>query len=85
VVGTLIDFERGMLDDLRVDMDALPMAERSARAYASRHAGVHHGCRHAAMLFGACQRSPTSPQGWSFRFTHPVEKSCRRVSGRARP
>jgi hypothetical protein len=22
---------------------------------------------------------------WSFKFPHPVEKSCRRVSGRARP
>jgi CRP-like cAMP-binding protein len=32
-----------------------------------------------------CQGSPDFPQPWSFRFPHPVEKSCRRVSGRARP
>jgi G3E family GTPase len=33
----------------------------------------------------SCQGSPDFPQPWSFRFPHPVEKSCRRVSGRARP
>jgi hypothetical protein len=32
-----------------------------------------------------CQGSPNFPQPWSFRFPHPVEMRCRRVSGRARP
>ena len=45
---------------LRADMDALPIAEQSRLAHASRHAGVHHGCGHdghTAMLLGA--RTPS--------------------------
>ena len=34
---------------------------------------------------GGCQGSPNFPQSWSFKFPHPVEKSCRRVTGRGRP
>ena len=44
---------------LRADMDALPIAEQSRAAHASRHAGVHHGCGHdghTAMLLGAAQQ-----------------------------
>ena len=44
---------------LRADMDALPIAEQSRFAHASRHAGVHHGCGHdghTAMLLGAAQQ-----------------------------
>jgi hypothetical protein len=40
---------------------------------------------YSAFLVDECQGSPDFPQPWSFRFPHPVEKSCRRVSGRARP
>lgn len=32
-----------------------------------------------------CQGSPNFPQPWSFKFPHPVEMRCRRVSGPARP
>jgi transposase len=32
-----------------------------------------------------CQGSPNFPHPWSFKFLHPVEMRCRRVSGRARP
>jgi len=44
---------------LRADMDALPMAERSDLAHASKVAGVHHGCGHdghTAMLLGAARQ-----------------------------
>ncbi len=37
-----------------------------------------------AMTFW-CQGSPNFPQPWSFKFPHPVEKSCRGVSGPVRP
>ena len=32
-----------------------------------------------------CQGSPNFPQPWSFKFPHPVEMRCRRVSGPTRP
>ena len=44
---------------LRADMDALPIAEQSRLAHASRIAGVHHGCGHdghTAMLLGAARQ-----------------------------
>jgi len=43
---------------LRADMDALPIAETSGLAYASKHRGVHHGCGHdghTASLIGAAR------------------------------
>ncbi|MGS0891968.1 amidohydrolase [Burkholderia stagnalis] len=60
VVGIL----RGKLADhggyvgLRADMDALRMTEDTGLRYASRHAGVFHGCGHdghTAMLVGAAE------------------------------
>ena len=46
VVGTLRAGSSGRTIGLRADMDALPIAEQSRLAHASRHAGVHHGCGH---------------------------------------
>jgi hippurate hydrolase len=59
VVGTLRHGSSGRAIGLRADMDALPIAEQSRLAHASRHAGVHHGCGHdghTAMLLGAAQQ-----------------------------
>jgi hippurate hydrolase len=59
VVGTLRHGQSRRSIGLRADMDALPMAEQSALAYASRHAGAHHGCGHdghTAMLLGAARQ-----------------------------
>jgi hippurate hydrolase len=59
VVGTLRHGSSPRSIGLRADMDALPMAEQSRLAHASRHAGVHHGCGHdghTAMLLGAAQQ-----------------------------
>jgi amidohydrolase len=59
VVGTLRNGGSTRSIGLRADMDALPIAEQSALAYASRHAGVHHGCGHdghTAMLLGAARQ-----------------------------
>ena len=59
VVGTLRHGSSRRSVGLRADMDALPIAEQSALAYSSRHAGVHHGCGHdghTAMLLGAARQ-----------------------------
>lgn len=59
VVGSLRHGSSGRSIGLRADMDALPLAEQSRLAHASRHAGVHHGCGHdghTAMLLGAAQQ-----------------------------
>jgi amidohydrolase len=58
VIGTMRHGSSRRTVGLRADMDALPIAEQSRLAYASRHAGVHHGCGHdghTAMLLGAAQ------------------------------
>jgi amidohydrolase len=59
VIGTLRQGNSGRAVGLRADMDALPIAEQSRLAHASRHAGVHHGCGHdghTAMLLGAARQ-----------------------------
>jgi len=59
VIGTLRQGSGRRAVGLRADMDALPIAEQSRVAHASRHAGVHHGCGHdghTAMLLGAAQQ-----------------------------
>jgi amidohydrolase len=58
VVGSLKVGNSGRTVGLRADMDALPIEERTGLPYASRHAGVFHGCGHdghVAMLLGAAQ------------------------------
>ena len=59
VVATLRHGSSGRRIGLRADMDALPIAEQSRLAYASRIGGVHHGCGHdghTAMLLGAARQ-----------------------------
>lgn len=59
VVGTLRCGSSERSVGLRADMDALPMAEQSRLAHASRNAGAHHGCGHdghTAMLLGAARQ-----------------------------
>jgi amidohydrolase len=59
VVGTLRNGESTRSISLRADMDALPIAEQSRLAHASRNNGVHHGCGHdghTAMLLGAARQ-----------------------------
>jgi hippurate hydrolase len=59
VVGTLRQGASARSIGLRADMDALPIAEQSGQAHASRRAGVHHGCGHdghTAMLLGAARQ-----------------------------
>jgi hippurate hydrolase len=58
VVGTLRAGASARSVALRADMDALPIAEATGKAYASRHAGVMHACGHdghTTMLLGAAQ------------------------------
>jgi len=59
VVGVLRQGSSTRSIALRADMDALPMAEQSDVAYASRMPGVHHGCGHdghTTMLLGAARQ-----------------------------
>lgn len=59
VVGTLRNGVGERSIGLRADMDALPSGEQSQLRYASRCAGVHHGCGHdghTAMLLGAARQ-----------------------------
>jgi hippurate hydrolase len=58
VVGTLRAGNSPRSLALRADMDALPIAEATGKAYASRHNGVMHACGHdghTTMLLGAAQ------------------------------
>ena len=58
VVGVLRNGASTRRIALRADMDALPIEEQTGLAYASRSAGVFHGCGHdghVAMLLGAAQ------------------------------
>ena len=43
VIGTMRQGSSRRAAGLRADMDALPIAEQSRLAHASRHAGVQHG------------------------------------------
>ena len=78
---------RGCLGDAGV-VPFVPAAATLAAMCAMRRRLV--GSRRAGSIRRStwgrgCQGSPNFPHPWSFRFPHPVEKSCRRVSGRARP
>lgn len=58
VVAVLRSGGSGRSIGLRADMDALPIDEQTGLPYASRNAGVFHGCGHdghVAMLLGAAQ------------------------------
>jgi hippurate hydrolase len=59
VVGTLRSGQGTRAIALRADMDALPIAEASAKPWASRRPGVMHACGHdghTTMLLGAAQQ-----------------------------
>jgi amidohydrolase len=58
VVGTLRAGTGSRAIAFRADMDALPIAEKNAVAYASKHSGVMHACGHdghTSMLLGAAR------------------------------
>jgi hippurate hydrolase len=58
VVGVIRGRAPGRAIGLRADMDALPLAEETGVAYASRNPGVMHACGHdghTAMLLGAAK------------------------------
>jgi amidohydrolase len=58
VVGVLRGRSPGPAIGLRADMDALPIAEATGLAYASRNPGAMHACGHdghTAMLLGAAR------------------------------
>ena len=58
VIGVIHGKGSGRSIGLRADMDALPMAEATELAYASKNPGVFHGCGHdghTTMLLGAAR------------------------------
>lgn len=58
VVGVLRSGSGNRGIGLRAELDALPIVERSGKAYASKNPGVMHACGHdghAAMLLGAAK------------------------------
>ncbi|MFT3848477.1 MAG: M20 aminoacylase family protein [Propionivibrio sp.] len=58
VVGTLRKGNGARAIGLRADMDALPVEEKNAFAYCSRHAGKMHACGHdghTTLLLGAAR------------------------------
>lgn len=58
VIGVIHGKGSGRSIGLRADMDALPMAEATGLAYASKNPGVFHGCGHdghTTMLLGAAR------------------------------
>jgi len=58
VIGLIQGTRAGHTVLLRADMDALPIAEESDAAYASRHPNIMHACGHdghTAMLLGAAR------------------------------
>jgi len=63
VVATLKCGNSNRAIGLRADLDALPMQEKSGKAYASVREGVFHGCGHdghTAMLLGAARALASS-------------------------
>ncbi len=61
VVGVIKGRGPGKTIGLRADMDALPIIERTGKAYASQTSGKMHACGHdghTAMLLGAANIWP---------------------------
>src|SRR6056297_2867997 len=46
IVATIQGDQPGKTIALRADMDALPLTEKNAHAYVSRHPGFSHACGH---------------------------------------
>jgi hippurate hydrolase len=64
VVGVLRGGSGRRAIGLRAELDALPIVERSGRAYASKNHGVMHACGHdghSAMLLGAAKLLSQDP------------------------
>ena len=67
VVATISRGASNRAVGLRADMDALPIAETTGAAYASRRPGVMHACGHdghTASLLGAARLLADDP-GWA--------------------
>lgn len=81
IIATLNEnnFEKGSIA-FRADMDALPIEEKSAYAFPSKHLGKMHACGHdvhMAMLLGLCHylklNTKASDPQWVFIF-QPAEE-----------